>query len=160
MPIHQHEKSWILETENTAYALGLNAAGMLTHLYWGAKLPRLEDYPAAMDSEGFSSFNASGQLVPYEYPAYAGASYVDPCLKLSFSDGVRDTVLEFEGSEVLGSELRIHLHDAHYPLRVTLHYRIHEGFDLLERFVTVQNTGNELINLERIFSAQWHFPRH
>jgi alpha-galactosidase len=160
MPIHATPNSWILETQNTTYALGLNAAGMLTHRYWGAKLPRLEDYPAAMDSEGWAAFNGSGQLVPHEYPAYAGANYVDPCLKLSFSDGVRDTVLEFEGSEVLESELKIHLRDAHYPLRVTLHYRIHEGFDLLERFVTLQNTGDDLIQLERIFSAQWHFPRY
>jgi alpha-galactosidase len=160
MPIHTTDNAWILETQQTAYALGLNAAGMLTHRYWGAKLPRLEDYPAPMDSEGFSSFNGSGQLVPYEYPAYAGASYVDPCLKLSFSDGVRDAVLEFERSEVIGSELHIHLRDAYYPLRLTLHYRIHEGFDLLERFVTIQNTGSDLIQLERIFSAQWHFPRY
>ncbi len=160
MPIYATEKSWILETQNTAYALGLNAAGMLAHRYWGAKLPRAEDYPAAQNSEGFSSFNGSGQLVPYEYPAYAGASYVDPCLKVSFPDGVRDTVLEFEGTEILGSELRIHLRDAHYPLRVTLHYRVHEDFDLLERFITLQNTGTDLINLERIFSAQWHFPKH
>jgi alpha-galactosidase len=158
--IHATENSWILETENAAYALGLNTAGMLIHRYWGTKLPRVTDYPPAMDSIGWSSFNSAGQVLPYEYPAYAGAVYVDPCLKLSFSDGVRDTVLEFESSEVLGSELRIHLRDAHYPLRVTLHYRVHEAFDLTERFVTVQNTGTDLVMLERVFSAEWHFPLH
>ena len=126
MPIHVSDTAWILETQNTAYALGLNAAGMLTHRYWGAKLPRLTDYPPAMDSEGWSSFNGSGQLVPYEYPAYAGASYVDPCLEPDRDS--RDAVLEFESSEVIRYELHIHLRDTYYPLRLTLHYQIHEDF--------------------------------
>ena len=36
-----------------------------------------------------------------EYPAYAGTKYTEPCLKTTFADGVRDTVLRFAGAEVV-----------------------------------------------------------
>ena len=163
MPIHASKNNWILETANTAYAFGLNANGLLVHRYWGPKLVRLEDYPPAMNSDGWASINGEGEVVPEEFPGHAGAKYIDPCVKVSFADGVRDVVLQFDSSEIvqngLENELRIHLKDAHYPFRVTLHYRVHHEFDLLERFVTVHNDGTTPITLERIFSAQWHLPQ-
>lgn len=160
MPIHTTPNGWVLETRLTAYAFGLNAAGMLVHRYWGPRLPRLEDYSPAMDSIGWASFNGPGEIVPEEYPAYAGSKYIDPCLKVTFADGVRDAVLEFESSQITGSELQVHLRDAHYPLRVTLHYCVHDAYDLIERFVTVHNHGDTPVTLERAFSAQWHLPLH
>ena len=160
MPIHTTSSGWVLETRETAYALGLNAAGVLTHRYWGAKLPRPDDYPPAIDSIGWASFNGPGEIVPEEYPSYAGTKYIDPCLKITFPDGVRDVVLEFASAEVIGNELRVHLRDAHYPVRLTLHYRLHDAYDLLERFVTVHNDGDAPVTLERVFSAQWHLPLH
>ncbi|KPV52928.1 hypothetical protein SE17_12610 [Kouleothrix aurantiaca] len=45
MPIHANDQGWVLETRSTAYALGLNPAGLLTHRYWGPRLPLPEDYP-------------------------------------------------------------------------------------------------------------------
>ena len=162
MPIHTAPRAWILETRNTAYALGLNASGALVHRYWGPRLPFVADYPPARDPGEWCSFYGRRELALEEYPAYGGATYREPCFKATFADGVRDTVLEFKSSRVepdeRGSELQIVLEDAHYPLRVTLHYHALEAFDLLERWVTVQNFGAEPIRLERIFSAQWHLP--
>ena len=40
MAIRALENGWVLETRETSYALGLNQAGLLTHRYWGMKLPR------------------------------------------------------------------------------------------------------------------------
>ena len=40
-----------------------------------------------------------------------------------------------------------------------LYYRVHEAYDLIERWVTVKNGGETPIVLERIWSAQWHLPR-
>ena len=151
---------WILETKHTAYAFGLNSQGLLLHTYWGAKLPRVEDYPAPGESNGWSAFSGAADILTEEYPAYAGNKYIEPCLKLEFSDGVRDTVLQFASSQVLDNELHIQLKDADYPLTVTLHYRLHQELDLLERSVTVQNNSDSAVTLERIFSAQWHLPAH
>jgi alpha-galactosidase len=161
MPIHATEHGWVLETQTTGYVLGVNAAGLVVHRYWGARLPYVEDYlPASQPSE-WASFNAEPHLLPEEYPPYGGAKYIEPSLKATFADGVRDVVLRFERAEVREGdtpELLLHLHDAHYPLQVTLHYRVHTAYDLIERCVTLANDGDAPVTLERAWSAQWHLP--
>jgi alpha-galactosidase len=42
----------VLETDHTAYAFGLNATGLLSHRYWGPRLPRAIDYPPAPNPRG------------------------------------------------------------------------------------------------------------
>ena len=162
MPILSRENYWILETEHTAYAFGVNVRGLLAHAYWGARLPFAEDYPLPPESGDYASWSGPSHLVPEEYPAYAGAKFVEPCLKTTFADGVRDTVLRFGAAEVVGeNELRVTLRDAHYPLTVVLCYRVHETHDLIERWAEISNTGNTggaPITLERVWSALWHLP--
>lgn len=160
MPIHATEGGWVIETSSTGYALGLNPAGLLVHRYWGRRLPDPADYPAAAQPRPWG-FNSPAQLVREEYPGYEDVKFIDPCLKLSFADGVRDVALRFVQAETLvgaAPELRIHLRDSVYPLGVTLHYRAHEAYDLIERWVTATNYGDTPIMLERIWSAQWHLP--
>ncbi len=161
MPIHTTDRGWVLETRTTGYAFGLNQAGLLTHRYWGARLPDPADYPAAPNPAGWASFNNPAQLTAEEYPGYDDIKFIDPCLKVSFADGVRDVVLRFESAELREldiPELLINLRDTMYPFRVTLHYRVHEAYDLIERWVTATNHGETPITLERIWSAQWHLP--
>ena len=45
MPIHTSSNHWILETDHTAYAFGLDSDGRLVNVYWGEHLMRPEDYP-------------------------------------------------------------------------------------------------------------------
>src|SRR5450432_1167477 len=163
MPIRTIPQGWLLETQTTAYALGFNEAGRLTHRYWGTRLPYPEDYPSASNPGGWASFNGPAHLTPEEYPGYGGLSYVDPCLKVTFADGVRDLVLQLDPAKQASftqTELTIHLHDAYYPLLVTLHYRVYPDHDLIERWVTLHNEGDQGIIIERVLSAQWHLPGH
>ncbi|MCA9904132.1 MAG: alpha-galactosidase [Anaerolineae bacterium] len=159
MTIMSDDQGWILQTAHTAYALAINEAGYLVHRYWGARLPDQDDYPAPPESDGWASFNGPGQVLPEEYPAYAGTKYVEPCLKVTFADAVRDAVLQFERADVGEDTLELHLHDAHYPLHVTLHYCVHADTDLIERSVSLTNAGATPITLERVLSAQWHPPQ-
>jgi alpha-galactosidase len=162
MPIRAIAQGWALETNTTGYALGINKAGRMANRYWGAHLPYADDYPIATETHGWASFNGPTHLTSEEYSGYAGVSYVQPCLKVTFADGVRDVVLNLDMVEQSGdpqTELYIRLHDAYYPLSVTLHYRVHADYDLVERWVTVTNDGETSITLERIFSSQWHLPR-
>ncbi len=161
MPIYTSNHRWVLETRQTAYAFGLNSVGLITHHYWGVRLPRLDDYPIPPDPRGFASTDGFHHFVPEEYPAEAGTKYIDSCLKVRFADGVRDAVLTFVDSSVTDSstpELAIRLKDAYYPLQVTLHYRVHADYDLVERWVTLENLGVEPIQVERAFSAKWTLP--
>ena len=161
MPIHASEQSWVLETQTTGYAFGVNDAGLLAHRYWGPRLPRLADYPPAPDPPFWASFESPAQRTPEEYPGHGGIKFIDPCLKVTFADGVRDVVFRFAGHEVQEGEtpeLRIHLQDRDYPFHVTLHYRVHATYDLIERWATVTNDGDAPVRIRRVWSAQWHMP--
>src|SRR4029079_11856093 len=121
----------------------------LTHRYWRARLKSPEDYPAAANP-GPYAFNSSAQLTPEEYPGYEDIKFIDPCLKVTFADGVRDVVLRFDSAEVRPGdvpELRIHLRDTVYAFQVTLHSRVPEAYDLIERAVTVTNAGDAPITI-------------
>src|SRR5260221_10218842 len=100
MTIYTSPCGWVLETQSIGYAFGLNPAGRLIHSYWGARLPQIDDYPVPSSSEGWASFNGPAQLEPQEYPGYGGANYIDPCLKVTFADGVRDLLLQFDSADV------------------------------------------------------------
>lgn len=159
MPIHTSSNYWIIETNHTAYALGLDSDGRLVNCYWGERLLSPTDYPAPAISNSWASFNDAGQLAREEYPAETGLKYIEPCFKAHYADGVRDTVLRFEKAEHTVVELQIHLLDAQESLRIVLHYRAHADHDLIERWVEVTNLGAAAITLERVLSAQWHLPR-
>jgi alpha-galactosidase len=182
MPIHIAEQGWVLETRTTGYAFGLNQAGLLVHRYWGRRLNELADYPnpvnprlvsahdpgadapqaytlEIIDPTAVSGFNSPAQITPEEFPGYEDLKYTEPCLKVTFADGVRDVVLRFAAAELRGDDqLDITLRDAVYPFELTLHYRVHAGYDLIERWVTAHNAGDTPIAIERIWSAQWHLP--
>jgi alpha-galactosidase len=99
--------------------------------------------------------------MPEEYPVYGGIKYTEPCLKATFHDGVRDIILVYQNYELIegaNQELIIHLSDEIYPFSVDLHYVLIESHDLIKRWVTVANKGDESIILERVFSAQYHLP--
>ncbi len=74
MPIHVSPDGWILKTNQTAYAFGLNNAGHLTHRCWGARLPYLTDYPEPTNPQERSSFDMPAHLTPEEFPGYGGVS--------------------------------------------------------------------------------------
>ncbi|MFL5733852.1 MAG: alpha-galactosidase [Chloroflexia bacterium] len=163
MAILASEHAWVLETKASGYAFGLNEAGLLAHRYWGPRLPRLADYPAAPNPAFWASFESPAQRTPEEYPGHGGIKFIDPCLKVTFANGVRDVVLRFAGYDLRDgprdtSELQVHLKDRDYPLRVTLHYRVHEAYDLVERWATVANDDTAPIWIRRVWSAQWHMP--
>jgi len=157
MPILTRDNTWILETEHTAYVLGVNTAGAVVHAYWGERLPDAADYPEPPDSIFHASFTGPGHMWPEEYAGLTGLKYIEPALTVTFADGVRDLVLGFERAEVEGEHLVVHLRDAHYPLRVELHYRAHVAHDLIERWAVIGNDGAPL-TIERAFSAQWQAP--
>ena len=72
MPVYETTDGWVLETNGTGYAFGLNQKGFLTHRYWGVRLPLPTDYPPPITPPEWASFNRSDQLTPEEYPAYGG----------------------------------------------------------------------------------------
>lgn len=158
MPIQKTIHGWLIETQHSAYALGLNPAGLLAHCYWGPRLPFTADYPPPPAPAEWSSFDMPAHLTPEEYPAHAALRFGEPCLSLVFADGTRDLVLGFVEASIDGEELHITLRDEALQLALTLHYRAHPAYDLIERWVTISNQGHQPLRIERVWSALWHLP--
>ncbi|NPV52579.1 MAG: alpha-galactosidase [Firmicutes bacterium] len=173
---------WILETERMAYVMGVDGQGGFQHLYWGDRLPRVSDYPVPAPTHARAGslnschpFESPRSMVYEEYPAWGGIKYTEPCLKASYSDGVRDVVLVYEthwqataanATAASGApgpkpipELTVVLKDPYYNLRVKLHYRLYEEFDLLERYAEIENAGSGDVSLEQVLSGAWALPR-
>ena len=101
----------------------------------GSAFARCGGLSAGAQSPEWVGCNRPAQLTSEEYPGYEDMKFIDPCLKVTFADGVRDVVLRFDRAEVnerQPPELQLHLQDIYYPLQVTLHYRVHEAYDLIE----------------------------
>ena len=152
---------WLLTTARTAYAFAIDSAGYLQHVYWGAKLVSAADYETPEVYRERRAMERMPAVSREEFPLWGDYSYVEPCLKAQFSDGVRTVLMQYVDSEVLAdcTTLIIHLKDPHYPLSLRLIYRVIAEHDLIERSAILENTGAEPIELERIMTAAWTLPR-
>ena len=146
-----------LETNKTTYAFAVDNMGLLRHLYWGPKVNNLEDFDVPALAE-MSSNDPILDLTDEEYPVFGGMRYKEHCLKVNFADGTRDIEYRYVGYTQTEETLVIHLKDAHYEFEFDLHYRVYEVQDLIERTVSVRNTGNDIIEIEKVHSGQIHLP--
>lgn len=150
MSITYEEKSkrWFLETENMGYVFGLDEKGKLKNLYWGTKLPRFEDYPKVEDLVVTDGYTWND-----EFSVRGEKNNLDPCLKLEYFDGVRDVVLDYKSYEIKNNLLILSLIDEYYNLKIKLFYNLINEYDLIERWVEIENNSQEIIKLEDIKSA-------
>ena len=161
----EDKKLWVLEAKNTSYVLGLDEEANLQNIYWGAKLPYISDYLAADFKKGQSSFDAREGFANLEYPAWGGLLYSEPCLKVTFSDHVRNLSLKYVGYEITEnteviSELRIDLRDSlSYNLQVSLYFRVFKEFDIIEKYAEILNKGDAAVTLESVQSGNWYLPK-
>jgi alpha-galactosidase len=154
--------AWLLELRSTCYALGLADDGTaVRHLYWGAALPRdaLAGL-AARATPGRRERQLSGAREdPDEYIPWGGLRYDEPSLKAEFADGTRSLAWRFRAQRVSrhpgGSTLELDLADDAYGLWVTLHYRIYDGFDVIERWAVISHRGAEPAVIRQAHSANW-----
>ncbi|MDA3926119.1 MAG: alpha-galactosidase [Kiritimatiellae bacterium] len=149
------KKLFVLTTENSTYAMGVNKSGALGHIYWGKRIGT----PGDLSDPISGLFHVNTQ----EYPGWGEYFFDEPALKMTYSDGVRDTRLrykEYKITENAGNcELRITLKDSFYPLKVDLVYKIYSDCDVIERHTIVTNQGKSPMTIESIQSAAWYLPR-
>jgi alpha-galactosidase len=149
---------WLLRTPNSAYALRLADDDTPVHVYWGAPLG-LDEVTALPVSTPHLISSFETVPAPDELAVAAGPRFGPPSLALRYADGTSAVEWSYLGYDVDGDDLAIRLADRHYPLTVTLHYRVHDDSDVIERWTTVANTGSEgRIALSRLDSAGWTAP--
>ncbi|MDO5516538.1 MAG: alpha-galactosidase [Clostridium sp.] len=146
-----------LDTSTTSYAFGIDDKGLLRHLYWGAKVENIEDFDMPVLEE-VSTNDPVFEITPEEFPVHGGLRYKETCLKVNFHDGTRDLLYKYNGYSIDGNQLIVRLKDDYYDFEINLYYKIYEDEDLIERWVEVKNNTDEIIEVEKIHSGQFHIP--
>src|SRR3984957_8143046 len=162
--------AWLAEMRSTAYAFGLADGGAaLRHLHWGAPLPHeaLAGLLAAATGEmpRYERQLSLGRERPDEYVPWGGLRYDEPSLKAECGDDARIVEWRVTGHRITrqGSvcTLEVDLADTAYPLRVTLAYRVYDGFDVLDRWATLRHDGDAdspPVVIRQAHSANWQLP--
>jgi alpha-galactosidase len=154
---------WLLSTPRTSYALRVDETGAPCHLAWGPRLTLEEAQrlitPPAPPASSFEGRPPAGE----ELPVDGGTRYGCPSLQVRFGDGGRAFEWQPVGHQVDETTpgratLALEFRDRVHPLRVTLHYRVHEDSDVVERWTVLRNDGEETVTLLRADSAGWTLP--
>ncbi|MEV6752896.1 alpha-galactosidase [Streptomyces sp. NPDC051214] len=154
---------WLLSTPSTSYALRIDETGAPCHLAWGPRLTLAEAKElAAAPAPPASSFEGRPP-VGEELPVDGGARYGTPSLQVRFADGTRAFEWEALSHRVHeptpgSTELVLKFRDRRHTLEITLHYRVHDDSDVIERWCVLRNTGEETVALLRADSAAWTLP--
>lgn len=159
--VSESKDVFLLSTNSTSCAFGVDDQGLLRHLYWGRKLTSVSDLEMPPLTE-VSTNDPVFEITREEFPVHGGLRYKEHCLKVIFADGTRELVYQYCGYDVTQSEeqeeLILHLKDEHYAFYVDLHYVLHPAYDLMERSAVIRNEMSDPIQVEELYSAQFHIP--
>lgn len=151
-------KVWLLQTQQSSYAMGVGPDGQLEHLYWGGPLWRAQDIATAANKKDISSVDPREMLENEEYPGWGGKRYYEPALKITRADGDRDLVLHYSSQKSSGDQLDVTMKDIQDDIEAVLHYRVYPDVGVLSRWSTVINHSKEKLNVESAQSATWYMP--
>ena len=148
----ENPKGWIIQTQSSVYQLVLTKEGQVQQVYYGTK-----------EQANHQQKNAQWINAADEIPVRGAFPTKTPLLEVVFSDHVRDAELTFVNAEILSIEgrqtLRIIQKDKYYPLEITSFIRVLPEFDILEKWVSVKNTGKKnSIQIENLQSASINLP--
>ncbi|WP_406276383.1 alpha-galactosidase [Streptomyces sp. NBC_00191] len=152
-------RTWVLSGPTSSYALHLTDDDELLHLHWG---PRITGSDAdALAAQGLPPYwPFESRLDGHEeYPVEGGPRFVRPALSVRTAE-VRGTEWTFDRAAVGGDELRLRFTDAVHGLGLTLHHRMRDDTDVIERWVTVAHEGEGPdLELLRADAAAWTLPQ-
>ena len=154
----EEKKLFVLEAGPVTYAFGVNERGELEHVYWGSKISRDEDLPAAKPAREWASFDLSTTNTPQEYAGWGAGLYTEPALKVTYPDGNRDLVLHYDSYKIAGDTLTVTLKDISRPVYVTLQYAVYPETGIIRRQATIENRGKTPLLVESAQSATWTLP--
>ncbi len=148
----------------SGYAFEISEAGLPVNLHWGAAFYRLADAPSAVSVQQFLHRVANRSAIArQEYPAWYGALFTEPALKVSDESGVRNCELRFVDAELLAASgcetLTVKFTDRFHRLEVVLFYRVYSDCDLVDRWSVITNAGDKPCTLESVQSATLQLPQ-
>ena len=149
---------WVLHTDSSAYALGVNQRGELQHLYWGGPLWRAGDIAPAQAGRDADSFDPAQSLINEEFIGWGGTRYLEPSVKIARADGGRDLVLHYASHSIDGDTLKIVLKDVRDDIFVTLNYKVYGHEGIIRKSAVLENRSQQAINVESMQAGVWYMP--
>ena len=158
-PSHFDDSSKVfrLDGGDVTYAFGVNERDELQPIYWGARLPLADRFPAAKSIKSRPVEHTNSET-PQEYAGWGGGVQWEPSLKVTFFDGVRDLVLHYVSHTNTKDGIDVELKDIQRDVWILLHYSIDKDTGLLARSAEITNATKEKIVIEQAAAAAWSLP--
>jgi alpha-galactosidase len=153
---------WVLRTPGSAYVLSMTGQDVPVTAHWGARVDdatavALSGVPADPPRASWES-PLDGRE---EYPSDSGLRFAEPALAVRFPDGQRTVRWQAPTDEIVAgddaTELRLQFREQTRDLGLTLHYRVLDGHEVIERWATL--SAGEDVEIRRADSAAWCPPR-
>lgn len=171
-----------LNTKSSSYIMQVRE-GFLTHLYWGSRLAD-GDHSYFFREQGRAAFsprmeNCKGFIlddIPLEYPCWGRGDMRTPALEIENADGSDIVDLRYMDYSVHGGKpkipglpavyaesedecetLAIRLVDAVSNVEVTLFYCVFAEHDIITRYSSIRNLGNNPFVIRRAMSSSVDF---
>ncbi len=152
-------RTWLLSTPSSSYALRLDDDDTPRHVHWGQPLTLAAARELALPSPPLVSSFDGATDGDVELSVEGGAVFGVAGLAVRYADGSGGVEWRYLEHAIDGGRLEISFADRHYPLRITLHYRVFDDSDVIERWITLRHTGTEdAIELRRCDSGQFTLP--
>jgi alpha-galactosidase len=156
--VDEQNKVFRLDGGNVTYAFGVNPQGQLQTLYWGSALAATDAFPGAAAFRENSSNETQTVVTPYEFPGFGGGLTVEPALKVTFPDGVRDLVLRYVDHRTGEDNIVVRLKDVSRAVHVTLTYAMDAATGILARSAVVENRTGSWIQVDQLAAASFNLP--
>ncbi|MBM7693848.1 alpha-galactosidase [Peribacillus deserti] len=154
--VRKDNRVFSLDGKNSSYLLCIDKQGHLLHLYWGGRISNLEDFDLPF-VKGISTFEAKEDIMAEEFTPWGQLRFKEPSLKAGFLDGTRDLDLVFDGYREEGEVLSISLTDSFYQVKIQIVYQVFAEFDVIKRYVILNNLDDHEIRIQSFYSGEWNF---
>ena len=176
---NSQERVFRLDTPHTTYLIGIvEEEGFLGQIYYGPHIPddnmqyllRLEEPPYA-PSQAAGERASFYDVFPFEYPAWGGGDFREPCLRIETVEGSQCCDLYYRSHEIFAGKkplaglpaafgrdeecttLEIVCYDPILDVKVILSYTVFEGVDAICRSARIENGGAMPLTLTAALSA-------
>ena len=156
--VDEANKVFRLDGAGVTYAFGVNGEGQLQSLYWGSALSDEDRLPAPVPVPENSSNEMPVTITPFEFPGFGGGLTVEPAVKVTFPDGVRDLVLRYASHQLDQDRIVVRLKDVSRAVHVTLTYAMDAATGILARSAVVENRTAGPIQVDQLAAASICLP--
>jgi alpha-galactosidase len=148
-----------LDGGNATYAFGVNERGELQQIFWGGRLGDHDVIDPAKSEDAVAGFDSSYNNTPQEYAGWGAGLYLEPALKVTFTDGTRDLVLHYASSSKHDdNSIDVVVKDIRRAVIVTLHYNIDPESGIVARSATIENHEPKPIMIDQAAAAAFSLP--